>query len=130
MSSWLSIIIPSTLFVEVLAFESSNQSITPKSSYPQALHIRNQHCTQHSKFKSYDHSTQKIYWYCKRKEYLLNDCLKKQWSDTQAKGEEIENDDIEWNWEKKWRFFRGFLVSMRLPRLSQTRRLKRPAGDP
>ena len=97
----LSIITPPTLFAEVLAFESSNQSITPKSSYPQALHIRNQRPTQHSKFKPYDHSTQKICRYCKRKGHLLNDCLKKQWSDTQAKGEEIEIDDIGWNWEKK-----------------------------
>ena len=53
----LSIITPPTLFAEVLAFESSNQSITPKSFYPQALHIRNQRSTQHSKFKPYDHST-------------------------------------------------------------------------
>lgn len=94
----LNTITPPTLFAEVLAFEASNRSAASEpSSNAHALHIRRQYSNQHTKFKPYDHPKNACR-YCKRKGHTINECLKKQWSDTQAK-EEIENGDVEYDWK-------------------------------
>ena len=89
-------ITPPTLFSEVLAFESSNG---PQHLVNQlTLHTRR---FQRSHFsKPYDRPNQQNFCrYCKRKGHKIDACLKKQWRDSQAGEEEVEEEGEENDWK-------------------------------
>ena len=80
---------PPTLFAEVLAFELSNHP--QRRIDPLALHTRRYPAQQPHLNKPYDRPNQQSFCrFCKRKGHKIDACLKRQWKDTQAGEEEVD----------------------------------------
>jgi len=87
---------PPILFAEVLAFDSNNSvNSTPQLS-PSIKHAH--YSNRKPPPKPYDQPSQhfssgKHCRYCKRSGHLIDECLNKQWRDTQAKDEDGEDQE-------------------------------------